>query len=135
MWRSVCYYRLVISVLIACCLNLRINSTVEIVEHKEAFRTTNALEIMRKYPWFWKYILDWFYALFSNVHFHDWVRILDMTLLLMLQTMFPVDIWSVTAVLSWERSDVIFLILFPMDFFIYFFLPPDSPLNKTSRYS
>lgn len=26
-----------------------INSTVEIVEHKEAFRTTNALEIMRKY--------------------------------------------------------------------------------------
>ena len=27
----------------------RINSTVQIVEHKEAFRTSNALEIMRGY--------------------------------------------------------------------------------------
>lgn len=31
-------------------LQLRINSTIQIVEHKEALRATNALEIMSKYP-------------------------------------------------------------------------------------
>lgn len=28
----------------------RINSTIQILEHKEALRTSNALEIMSKYP-------------------------------------------------------------------------------------
>lgn len=31
-------------------VKLRINSTIQIVEFKEALRTSNALEILRKYP-------------------------------------------------------------------------------------
>lgn len=31
-------------------LDLRINSTIQIMEYKEALRTSNALEIMNKYP-------------------------------------------------------------------------------------
>lgn len=31
-------------------LCLRINSTIEIIEHREALRTSNALEIVSKYP-------------------------------------------------------------------------------------
>jgi hypothetical protein len=29
----------------------RINSTIQIVEHQEALRTSNALEILSQYPW------------------------------------------------------------------------------------
>lgn len=49
MWMSIFFLSLYFEFK-AIYLILRINSTVEIVEHKEAFRTTNALEIMKKYP-------------------------------------------------------------------------------------